>query len=115
MSIFLRKIDSAVAVPVYTISENAIAIKTTASRGWGTRICHGVGKGQQQILPFVQDDKTCDNHFSVRMLEAFGVEIEDYCGEEDAVDAEEVPAAAFEPTAEPGEGEQAGEEAEDHS
>jgi hypothetical protein len=25
MSIFLRKIDSAVAVPVYTISENAIA------------------------------------------------------------------------------------------
>jgi hypothetical protein len=26
MSIFLRKIDSAVAVPVYTISENAIAL-----------------------------------------------------------------------------------------
>jgi hypothetical protein len=27
MSIFLRKIDSAVAVPVYTISENAIGIR----------------------------------------------------------------------------------------
>jgi hypothetical protein len=27
MSIFLRKIDSAVAVPVYTISENAVAFE----------------------------------------------------------------------------------------
>jgi len=33
MSIFLRKIDSAVAVPIYTISENAIAeFETSAER-----------------------------------------------------------------------------------
>ncbi len=36
MSIFFRKIDSAVAVPVYTISENAIGLARNPSAIIGT-------------------------------------------------------------------------------
>jgi PIN domain nuclease of toxin-antitoxin system len=70
MSIFLRKIDSAVAVPVYTISENAIDLtaimKSALTEKW-TRdpfdrwiAAHAKAKG---FVPLISADKKIQENY----------------------------------------------------